>query len=241
MTSLTQLFRLNRLLTISCTAGFVVALGCSEPPPPPKEKRVTERVETAPVPTNVPIAELMKEHGIDDRVWFNEQYMPDQDSERAAAMIFFDGFATGRPDRIKPMLDTIEQQELDVLVETGAMSQLASEIDGIEILVGSTPDGITAILGLIEFADRIEGMMWEVVNTTSDGSYVLRAAPTPPGIHSFLGSDPFSDWYARLDLERALLVGMDLGMEQDAGVAAADSPFGPESGGGSSTPSGSGR
>ena len=68
---------------------------------------MTERVETAPVPTNVPIAELMKEHGIDDRVWFNEQYMPDQDSERAAAMIFFDGFATGRPDRIKPMLENM--------------------------------------------------------------------------------------------------------------------------------------
>jgi len=216
------------------------ATGCSEPEP---EKKTVEEVkhEPPPPPPSTPPAELLAQHGIDDRVWLSETYLPAQDNERVSVASFFAAFVAGEADRLRPMLATIEQEELDVMVANGEFARLVDEIDGVEVLVGATPDGTVAVLGLFEFPDRIEGQMWEVDSGDLDEGFVLRAAPTPPGVHGLLGENPFDDWYAAVDAERALLAASDLGMEQNEGVASVGAPIDEGSGGGGKSPSGSGR
>ena len=60
-----------------------VAVAPPPPPPPPPP----------PAPTVTPIAQLMKELGISDKIRLPEDKAPGTDPERVAVLKFFDGFA----------------------------------------------------------------------------------------------------------------------------------------------------
>jgi hypothetical protein len=228
---------------MSCVVALPM-LGCEDPPPPKEDKKVVTQVDPGPPPATS-IEQLMTQYDIDDRVWMDERQAPITDEERIGLLTFFDGFATGRADRLKPFFGPIEQEELANLEASGELAQLAADIEGIEIWMGVTNEGRPAVLGLYEFADRVEGQMWEVAQAPrSGGGYVLVAAYAPPGLSDALGRDAFDDWYAAVQTEQAKLNLADLGMEAARG-SAADSGSGdpnaaPGQGAGGGGPSGPG-
>jgi len=225
------------ILPIAVLSGMAACLpGCGEEEKEKPKPRPT--VVAAAEPTLTPIDELMETNGIDSRVWLNDAAAPPNDAERLMVLRFFDAFAKGDADLLRPFLDDVEREELAILEQRGDLRALAGQIEGIEIQTGSASSGQIAVLGLFEFSDRIEGQMWEAVSGIEGG--VFRAAPLPPGLSTQLGSEPFLDWYAAVEREAALLSQADLGVEQAAAVASVgEEEFdeGGSSGGGGSSPS----
>ncbi|MDP7070997.1 MAG: hypothetical protein QF561_06585 [Phycisphaerales bacterium] len=214
-----------------CAALCLGLTACGGDPPPEKKTKAPKVVDQGPPPAR-PVAELIAELGIDDRVWMDDLLAPSTTEQRIAVLTFFDGFARGDADRIRPFLADLEQEELATLDANGQLAQLAREIEGIEIMSGATHDGQPAVLGLYEFAGHIEGQMWEVQG--GGVGYVLQAAPLPPGLSHRLGATPFEDWYAAVAAEEQMRDAPDLGVERARAVAAADDPDADVGGGGSS-------
>ena len=214
MINLIQPFPHKCYLLASLIVLPTVLVGCGDdPPPPPKEK--SRPVAVAPkAPTTTSVADLMAANDIDDRIWMDERRAPNSDMKRVAVLSFFNGFATGNADQIRPFLGEVELRELATLEASGELAALAAEIEGIEIQAGSTHEGRPAILGLYEFRDRIEGQMWEVDENAN--GYVLKAAAAPPGLCDQLGADPFADWYAVVARELLRMHEDDLGIETAA-------------------------
>jgi len=214
-----------------------LAVGCGDDAPPPPDKSKRKVVAQPKGPSTTPVADLMTQNDIDDRIWMEDRLAPTTDQRRVLVLKFFNGFVTGDADAIRPFLADVEQRELDALVASGALQQLAADIEGLEIQSGSTHEGRPAVIGLYEFADRIEGQMWEIDD--QGGGLTFMAAPAPPGLCDQLGADPFADWYAVVAREQARMDESDLGTE----TAAAIEPPEDESaiGGGSSGGGGGGR
>jgi hypothetical protein len=191
-----------------------VLVGCGGDPPPPQKEKPRPVAVVPQAPTTTSVADLMDANDIDDRIWMDERRAPNSDMKRVAVLRFFNGFATGNADQIRPFLGEVELHELATLEASGELAALAAEIDGIEIQAGTTHEGRPAILGLYEFHDRIEGQMWEVDENAN--GFVLKAAPAPPGLCDQLGADPFADWYAVVASELLRMHEQDLGIETAA-------------------------
>jgi hypothetical protein len=241
MTNQTRPFRHSVILAMCCVVALPM-LGCEDPPPPEPENVTARPVDPGPPPATS-IEDLMAQYDIDERIWMDERQAPRSDEERIGLLTFFDGFATGRADRLRPFFGPIELEELATLEASGELAQLAADIEGIEIWMGVTNEGSKAVLGLYEFADRVEGQMWEIVQSPrAGGGYLLVAAYAPPGLSESLGRDAFDDWYAAVQAEQAKLNLADLGLEaargRAAGTGSGDPNAGPEgdSGGGPSGP-----
>ena len=240
MINLTKPFPRKWYLLTSLIVLPTVLVGCGDdPPPPPKEKPRSVAV-TPQAPTSTPIADLMAANDIDDRIWMDERRAPSGDMKRVAILSFFNGFATGNADQIRPFLSEVERHELESLVASGELAAIAAEIEGIEIQAGTTHEGRPAYLGLYEFRDRIEGQMWEVDENAN--GFVLKAASSPPGLCDQLGADPFADWYAVVESELLRMHEDDLGIETAALIeqpsAEPDGTGMSGSGGGGGSPSG---
>ncbi len=212
--------------------GAAVCFGvaaCGEDAPPPKKQAPAKAVEAGPPPAR-PVAELIAENDIDDRIRMDDLLAPSTTEQRLAALKFFDGFARGRADQIRPFLGDLEQEELAALEASGQLAQLSHDIEGIEIMAGASHEGQPALLGLYEFADHIEGQMWEIQG--GEVGFILHAAPLPPGLSQRLGATPFEDWYAAVAAEQDMKNASDLGVERARAIASAEEL--PDSGGGDS-------
>lgn len=195
-------------------AGLLLGLtgmpGCGEDPPPPAPKKRV-RAETKPPPPMVTsIEELMAQHGIDPRVYLEEDQAPGTDAARVGLLTFFDGFATGRPEGITPMLKPVEKEELDRMVQDGTLAAMSSLIEEIEILSGTTPEGQRAYLAMYWLPDEMGAQMW--IMDDSMGAMQFEAAPSVPGMVEYLGEDPFEEWFAVIADEKQQLSEPDLGL-----------------------------
>jgi hypothetical protein len=202
--------------------------GCEEPPPPPPKVVKKVQIDPGPPPAT-PIEDLIAQFNIDERVWMDERQAPPTDQERIGLLKFFDAFARGRADQLRPYFGEIEQQELAYLEASGDLAQLSADIEGIEIWMGMTSGGIAAVLGLYEFADRVEGQMWEIAQKpAAGGGYVFVAAYAPPGLSDALGRDAFDDWYEVVLAEQEKLTLDDLGMQAARGKGSSGGSSGPD-------------
>jgi len=232
MTSQIRRFHPDFAKVLLAAAVCTGLAGCGEDAPPAKDDKPKNIVDAGPPPP-ASIEELIAEHGIDDRVWMDEKLAPSTTEERVLTLKFFDGFLKGRADLLRPHLGDLELEELAILESTGQLAQLAADIEGIEVMTGASHEGQPAWLALYEFADHIEGQMWEIHG--GPGGYVLQAAPLPPGLSQALGASPFEDWYAAVAAEQLMKDASDLGVERARAIAAADDPnAGIDEGGGRS-------
>ncbi len=220
-------FRHSVILAMSCVMALPM-LGCEDPPPPESKKKEPVQVDPGPPPATS-IEDLIAQYGIDERVWMDERQAPQTDEERIGLLKFFDAFARGRADQLKPYFGDIEQEELAHLEASGQLARLSTDIEGIEIRMGVTNEGRAAVLGLYELADRIEGQMWEIVQQPETGGrYVLVAGYAPLGLSDALGRDAFEDWYAAVQAEQEKLAEDDLGMLAARGKGVGAGTGGPD-------------
>lgn len=205
------------------TAGvFAVAnlTGCTDPPPPPPPPVVYEAPAPPPPPELTSIAELMSKYDIDQRVNLPENLAPSTDVERIAVLKFFDAFARGNVETLKPMMVGPDQFQLDGLVESGAFAKNVAGITRIDVRCGSQ-EGNACSLAVFHVADGFQPQLW--VYKAADDSAEFDAVATPPAIMEKLSGDNWiAAWYDILKLELAKA------NEPDEVVAVVQQDFTPE-------------
>lgn len=201
------------------------------PPPPPPE------------PTVTPIADLMAELNIDQRVVLPEDRAPATTEERRAVLVFFDAFARGNSQALQSMLPLSDQLELQALVTSGDWKRTVDQIKRIEIQTGSNDLSQKCALAVVEVGagagTNYQPQLWYY--TVEEDAAVFEAAPTPPGILDKLSGDWIAAWHKILAAELALAQQPDEDVEiqqqnidsgSDQGSQNSGSPDGPAPPGG---------
>lgn len=177
-------FRIRRLIQLSLVfaagIGFVISTGCSgdaeeeevaierapAPPPPPPAPRVT------------PIADLMAEMSIDDRIIFPEDQAPDNDADRRAILTFFDAFARGDVEALGSMMSLYDRIQLDELAGAPEWTAAVEDISTIELQTGQVIGaGQPCVLAIFEVGYDYQPQLWYYSGSESQHSF--EAAPTP--------------------------------------------------------------
>lgn len=191
----------RHVLLLSSVAACVALAGCGEEPapvvvapPPPPPAPVVEAPKVA------SIAELMAQHDIDPRVNLPEDRAPRTTEQRVAVLKFFDAFARGNADALKPMMSPPDQFELDRLVETGAFKASTEPITRIDVRCGRAGD--ECALAVFHVGEEFQPQLWTYVVRGDAGEF--DAIATPPGIMEKLsGNDWIAAWQAIVAAELA--------------------------------------
>jgi hypothetical protein len=230
-------------LTTAVTSSILAAAvltGCEPPPPPPPPPVVKVAPPPPPAPTVVSIKDLMAEYDIDPRVNLPEEKAPGTTEQRVAVLKFFDAFARGNSEALKPMLSGPDQLRLDGMVDGGIFKKTTEAITRIDVRCGRQ-DGGDCALAVFHVAEEFEPQLW--VYTAGDRPE-FDAVATPPRIMEKLSGDNWiAAWYEVLKLELAKadepdvvieLVQSDYSTEDDSNSTAssAPTPAGPSAPGG---------
>lgn len=230
-------------LTTAVTSSILAAAvltGCEPPPPPPPPPVVKVAPPPPPAPTVVSIKDLMAEYDIDPRVNLPEEKAPGTTEQRVAVLKFFDAFARGNSEALKPMLSGPDQLRLDGMVDGGIFKKTTEAITRIDVRCGRQ-DGGDCALAVFHVAEEFEPQLW--VYTAGDQPE-FDAVATPPRIMEKLSGDNWiAAWYEVLKLELAKadepdvvieLVQSDYSTEDDSNSTAssAPTPAGPSAPGG---------
>ena len=201
-----------RVLQAGCGASAALLLsftlaGCgSEPDPvaiaPPPSRPVAPR--TPPPPAVTPIAELMVELGIDERVSLPEDLAPMTNRERRAVLEFYDSFARGDSTALASMLTMLDRDELDELVDSGAWADVTGRITLIDVRTGNSPhDGLACALAVFYVDGGFQPQMW-YYTVDEDGTQFEAVAAPPNLMDRLYGRDWIAEWFDILDEEMAL-------------------------------------
>jgi hypothetical protein len=128
------------LVGVGCivtTVALSVMGGCAEEPEPvAKAPRAPATPPPPPKPRVTPIAELMAQLKIDERIVLPEDKAPKTDPERIAVLEFFDAFARGDDRSLHGMMPLADGLELEALVENGQWASHTEQITEIELECG---------------------------------------------------------------------------------------------------------
>ncbi len=197
--------RKHLILTLSALAASTALVGCGEDaPPPPPPPPPAPKVAAPEAPKVTPISELMAKYDIDPRVNLPEERAPATDPERIAVLKFFDVFARGNADALKPMLSPPDQFELDKLVASGAFKQNTDPITRIDVRCG-TQKADACTLAVFHVADKFQPQLWVYkVGGPIGETTEFDAFATPPNIMDRLsGENHIAAWYEIVQLEIA--------------------------------------
>jgi hypothetical protein len=134
----------------TASAGLVVALalsmatagaltGCSEEPPPPPPKAPPPPPPPPPPekPAVTPIAQLMKELGISNKIRLPEDKAPATEPERVAVLKFFDGFAKSDVAALKGALSEPDGLILELMDKMGSFKDSTQAVTRVDLVTGS--------------------------------------------------------------------------------------------------------
>lgn len=138
-----------------------VAVAPPPPPPPPPP----------PAPTVTPVAELMKELGISDKIRLPEDKAPGTDAERVAVLRFFDGFAKSQPDAIRAAMSAEDAAVLDTMKSGGEFARACEPVKRIDLVTGKTAAGAAYALAVYRAGAQVEGQLW-TFKVTGEGRTV---------------------------------------------------------------------
>lgn len=198
--------RFSTVRTMALTTLFAsaVLVGCGEEP-----VVVAPVVKAAPVKAPEPepvkvatIKELMAKYDIDQRVDLPENRAPETEVERVAVLKFFDAFARGNADALKPMLSSPDQFLLDGLVTSGGFAKSTGAAIEIIDVHCARQDGNTCVMAVFHIGEGLEPQLWSYNATGSAPEF--DSVATPPNILSKLsGDNQIASWYEVLKLELA--------------------------------------
>ncbi len=181
-------------LLVACQDDAPVAVAPPPPPPP--------RVEVVEAPKVASIKELMAQYDIDQRVNLPEERAPETEAERVAVLKFFDAFARGNADAIKPMLSAPDQFLLDGIVTSGGFAKsTGASIARIDVRCAREA-GNSCTLAVFHVGEGFEPQLWSYTTTGSTPEFDSIA--TPPSIMDKLSGDNWiASWFEVLKLELA--------------------------------------
>ncbi len=155
-----------------------------------------------PTPSVISVADLMAQLSIDNRVMLPENQAPSTTEERKAVLVFFDAFARGDNESLRPMLTGLDQRELNSMVDTGVWDDATRDISSIEVQTGTNEFGQKCALSIFEVNYEYQPQLWyyEVDGENPE----FESAPCPPGILDELSGDWIEAWHKILGEEIAL-------------------------------------
>jgi hypothetical protein len=125
-----------------------VAVAPPPPPPPPPP----------PAPTVTPIAQLMKELGISDKIRLPEEKAPATDPERVAVLKFFDGFAKAKADAVRGAMSPEDAAVLDAM-KTAGFEKACTPITRID-LTTTNREGKSYVMAVCRANGAVEAQLW---------------------------------------------------------------------------------
>lgn len=186
--------------------GFA-SVGCGGEDPvvtaPTVRRAASTPTMTEPIQNVVPVAELMDQLGIDDRIVWDEEKATSSTPARKAILGFFDAFSRGDHQSVADMLPQTDRYELDRLVESGAWAQSTDQITEVLIETGESPEGFECVMAIFEVGDTYQPQLW-YFSAEGDG-YIFEAGQSPPNIMNRLyGLDPIAVWHQIIQEEQEL-------------------------------------
>ena len=151
----------------------------------------------------------MAQYGIDQRIQLSEMYAPNTDAHRIAVLKFFHAMITGDNSNFSAMLSSRDQQELAALNADGSFQEAVSELGGIEIRTGITPNGDPAVVAVLQSYDDFHPQLWRY-DTMGPAGGTFNSGPTPINVLEKLsGDDWIALWYQLLDEEIAIAMELE--------------------------------
>lgn len=211
-------------------AGTVLLAGCGEePPPPPPVVVAPPKVEEPPPPAVTPIKELMARYDIDSRVDLPEDKAPPTDEQRVAVLKFFDAFARGNAEALKPMLSAPDQLQLEGMVSGDTFKKVTGAIARIRVQCDRHESNDCALAIFDVGGDRAEPQLWVYKST---GTAEFDSVATPPGIlEKISGANLIAAWFDVLNLEMKRAGEPDEVIELAQSDRSTDVPIGADSAG----------
>lgn len=208
-----------------------VAAAPPPPPPPPPP----------PEPTVTPIAQLMKELGISDKIRMPEEKAPATDPERVAVLKFFDGFAKSQPDGIQAAMAAEDAEILGAMKATGAFAAACAPVTRIDLST-KVVNGKPTVMAVFRAKGQVEAQLWKF-DAKGEGKKVTSQQFTsvyqPSEIMARLsGNDLISGWVAVADAERKVATEPDEVLKPTARVQEQEKPEASQEGGGGDGPIG---
>jgi hypothetical protein len=189
--------------------------GCSEEPAPVVQAQPAAPPAPPPAPPKpavTPVAQLMVDLSIDERVVMDEDTAPATTEDRIAVLEFFDSFVRGDTESIGTMLSDLDRMELE---ELSRRPEWKSSIDGIiEVVIetGPGPYGEKCALALFDVDDVYQPQLWYFTEGTD--AYQFEAQASPPNVMDQLhGDDWISRWHELLEEEMKLASALDSELE----------------------------
>lgn len=202
--------KLLRLPLIFAGAALLTLGACGEE----EERKLVDNTPQAPPPPPPPpratsIDQLMTQYGIDQRIQLPENYAPRTTAERIAVLKFFHSMITGDSTNLSTMLSPRDQPELAALEADGSFQEAVSELGGIEIRSGITPNGDPAVVAVLHTYDDFHPQLWRYeVDGIDRGTFT--SGPTPLNVLDKLSGDNWVNrWYELLDEEIAIAMQID--------------------------------
>ena len=156
-------------------------------PPPPPEPEITVKS----------IAELMKEHNIDERVQLEESAAPETTEKRVAVLKFWNAFAKSDAAYAGSHLSDLDRKVLDGLSKSGAWTATTSKISTIEVQCKDDGEGF-ATFAVITADAAEQPMLFDAVMSSAEATFT--AFPGPPDIIDHLsGEDSIGAWKTYVD------------------------------------------
>ncbi len=171
-----------------------VAVAPPPPPPPPPP----------PAPTVTPIAQLMKELGISDKIRLPEEKAPATDPERVAVLKFFDGFAKAKADAVRGAMSPEDVAVLDAMKASG-FEKTCTPITRID-LTTTNREGKSYVMAVYRAGGDMEGQLWSF-KVAGEGkkvtSQLFQSYVQPLGIMGKLsGTNLIAEWIKVVDADR---------------------------------------
>jgi hypothetical protein len=195
--------RKKYLLIAAVALAGMPLVGCAEEeaPPPVVQKAPPPKFEPPPPPRVPTVEELMARLNIDSRVSLPENLAPASEDDRVAVLKFFDAFARGNADALKPMLSAPDQFLLTQMVDAGSFAASTGGITRIDVRCG-VEMGSTHALATFHVGDDYEPQLWAL--TASGSNPEFDSVATPPNIlEKISGDNPIAAWIEVLKLELA--------------------------------------
>lgn len=212
MTNHSKIVLVKGCLVIGMGFLGLASVGCGGEDPveaaPTARRAAPTSFDSTPVQSVIPVADLMDQLAIDNRLIWDEEKAPDSTPARKAILGFFDAFARGDHQSVSDMLPLTDSYELDSLVESGAWAQSTDQITEVLIETGESPEGLKCVLAIFEVGDTYQPQLW-LYSEEGDG-YIFVAESSPPNIMTRLyGLNPISVWYQIIQEEQDLAVQLD--------------------------------
>lgn len=204
--------RRKNVLTKWCMVigmGFLgfASVGCGGEDPvvtaPTVRRAVSAPTMAEPIQSVVPVAELMDQLGIDNRIVWDEEKATNSTPARKAILGFFDAFSRSDHQSVSDMLSQTDRYELDRLVESGVWGQSTDRITEVLIETGESPEGFECVMAIFEVGDTYQPQLWYY--SEEGDNYIFDAVSTPPDIMNRLyGLDPIAVWHQIIQEEHEL-------------------------------------